>query len=259
MSTIVMQAAQIATGLQGVSPQNFTPVAPMFSAGAGDAPIEVWNYSESAPTVVAFESFRRSICVLGVNVILVKDILNAAYQVGIPGIGDSVDDVAESIRSLVPKSSRLLGAVASSVGSIGAMMYGPALGVPSIVLLGPRSSLPVDLARRRVEQVAPLLGIEVQELLDLMLARNSADVLRSYDPGGRPVTIRVHVSAFNKSDVEQARRMTRLPRVSMKWHATREHNIAEWLMRQGRLSAIICQDLGLSVSHVHRRGILGGL
>lgn len=81
------------------------------------------------------------------NRILLRDPLNAWYQRGVPGLGDSVDEVAKQLRSLIAKAnpSKVI-TLGQSMGGYAAILFGQLLGVDQILAFGPLSFLDSERA-----------------------------------------------------------------------------------------------------------------
>jgi hypothetical protein len=82
-----------------------------------------------------------------VNRILVRDNQNAWYHRGIPGLGNDVDEVAESLKDLVRwvRPSRVI-TIGQSMGGYGSLMYGGLIGADKAIGFGPLSFINVQQA-----------------------------------------------------------------------------------------------------------------
>lgn len=76
------------------------------------------------------------------NRILVRDLGNSWYHRGIPGLGETVDEVAESLQQMIEKiSPSQVIAIGQSMGAYAAILFGQLLGVDRVLAFGPLSFL----------------------------------------------------------------------------------------------------------------------
>lgn len=76
------------------------------------------------------------------NRILVRDPFNAWYHRGVPGLGDTVDDIAIKFKGLISAiaPSRVI-TIGQSMGAYAAIMFGQLLGADQVLAFGPLSFL----------------------------------------------------------------------------------------------------------------------
>jgi hypothetical protein len=219
------------------------------------------------PLVITFSSFdwqqlpnfdffgpTRSLEARGggkLNRILIRDIANAWYHRGIPGLGRHVDDAAASLRTLVravrPSTVTTIG---QSDGGYAAIMFGMLLGAERIVAFGPQAHLnPLEAACYGDRRFLPVMeGLHANppksgyyDLAQLGLAlgyRGELHVVFGTHPG--------HDDGISGNlDALHAERLARLPNVSLHPDPDSAHAIVPWLIGQGRLDDLLAGLLGL--------------
>jgi hypothetical protein len=185
------------------------------------------------------------------NRILIRDIANAWYHRGVPGLGGHVDDVAASLRTLV-RAIRpgTVATVGQSDGGYAAIMFGMLLGAERIVAFGPQAHLnPMEAACYGDRRFLPVMeGLHANpprsgyyDLVELAAAlryRGEVHVVFGTHPGQDD-------GVSGNLDALHAERLARLPNATLHPHADSAHAIVQWLTGQGQLDALLARLLGL--------------
>jgi|GEM_PF-305560 len=97
------------------------------------------------------------------NRILARDLSNSWYHRGIPGLGENVEEVAESLKQIIEKiaPSQAI-AIGQSMGAYAAILFGQLLGVDRVLAFGPLSFLNSQQAR----EIGDLRWLSVMEDLE---------------------------------------------------------------------------------------------
>jgi len=198
------------------------------------------------------------------NRILLRDPLNAWYQRGVPGLGDSVDEVAQRLRSLIAQAnpSKVI-TLGQSMGGYGAILFGQLLGVDQILAFGPLSFLDSQRAEalgdrrwlavmRSLEANPP--AIFYNDLVTLcQLYQGSADMRIIY--GQKPDAQASDAASLGTANLEDARnldeyhaqRLGALSHCHLYPYAESEHAVVKYLIDNyqidGLLQSAIWDDL----------------
>ncbi len=206
--------------------------------------------SNSTQTIVAFGGlttegeapvfeFFHFLSGFDVRKVFLRDDQQAWYQLGAQGMGESIDEVQESLFDLLgPEGCRHAVFTGGSMGGYAAMFFGARLGAGEVQAFAPQTYL--DRVRRRYYK-----DFRWQRAINHM--RNELGRRRSYFDLRRPlaraakrrqVPIHIHVANY-EPDLVHAHRVGRVPGVSV--HRSREitdHRIARALHEDGRLRTI---------------------
>lgn len=179
------------------------------------------------------------------NRILLRDPLNAWYQRGVPGLGQTVDDVALGLRSLIAQAapSKVI-TIGQSMGAYAAILFGQLLGVEQILAFGPLSFL--DSARAK--QIGDRRWLSVMEALEAdpppilysdlvtlcQLYQGSADLRIIYgqksDPG---------LDSPENLDEYHAQRLGALPHCRLYPYPESEHAIVKYLIDTEQIDGLL--------------------
>lgn len=170
------------------------------------------------------------------NRILLRDPLNAWYQRGVPGLGETVDDVAQGLRSLIAQAapSKVI-TIGQSMGGYAAILFGQLLGVDQILAFGPLSFL--DSARAK--QIGDRRWLSVMEALEAdpppilysdlvticQLYQGSADMRIIYGQKSEP-----SADSIENLDEYHAQRLGELPHCRLYPYAESEHAVVKHLI-----------------------------
>lgn len=135
------------------------------------------------------------------NKILVRDSGNAWYHRGIAGLGNHVDESAQSLRELVLRiAPSQVTTIGQSMGAYAAVMYGLLLEVEQIVAFGPLSFLDVAQARLYHE----LRWLSVMESLAQDPPRSGYPDLAALCRARATSTTQIHLAFGTRPDVGNA-------------------------------------------------------
>ena len=194
------------------------------------------------------------------NKILVRDSGNAWYHRQIAGLGNHVDETAQSLRELVrriaPSTITTLG---QSMGAYAAVMYGLLLDAQQIVAFGPLSFLDVQQARlyhelrwlpvmESLAQDPPLSGY--YDLAALCRARATADTQMHLVFGTRPDAANAGASASESVNLDamHAQRLAAFGRCTLHPYPHSGHAVVQHLIDTRRINGLLASCiLGLTL------------
>jgi pimeloyl-ACP methyl ester carboxylesterase len=183
------------------------------------------------------------------NRLLIRDVANAWYHRGVPGLGAHVDEVAATLRSLVRaiRPSEVI-TMGQSMGGYGAIMFGMLLGADRIVAFGPQSHLdPSEAARYGDCRFLPVLEalqanppksayIDLPQLGEALGYQGRLDVIFGTHPG--------HDDGNSGNlDAIHAFRLARLPNVSLSPYPESVHAVVQWLADHKQLDDLLAELL----------------
>jgi acetyl esterase/lipase len=125
-----------------------------------DAPLSVDMDHDSSKLLIAFGGLSGKLGMppfeffsmtreLPIKRLFVRDLRQAWYHRGVPGHGDTVTGVAESLRELIARHDVERVVVAgSSAGGYAAILFGTLLGADTVISLGPQTVLDLDVMGR---------------------------------------------------------------------------------------------------------------
>lgn len=210
-------------------------------ASEGRALLILFGGIAGGVSMPVFEFFRLTSSMPGKKVFL-RDPLRGWYQLGIPGIGDSVADVRAFLDDVIAQASvdRVVMAGASA-GGYAAMLFGSLCGADEILAFSPQTFVDPDLRRHYVddrwaEQIDGLyqsMGGRAP-VLDLL------DVLPLSPPSSR---IQVHVSTDDELDMAHARRVEGIATVEIHQHERGGHRLVKTLKDRGILQPMLLNAL----------------
>jgi hypothetical protein len=183
------------------------------------------------------------------NRILVRDVANAWYHRGVPGLGAHVDAVAATLRSLVRsvRPSEVV-AIGQSMGGYAAVMFGMLLGVRKIVALGTLSHLdPAAAALNGDRRFLPVMDglqadpprsgyYDLPQLGEVLGYAGEIHLVFGTHPG--------HDDGVSCNlDAIHAFRLARLPNVTLHPYPEADHGIAHWLVENRRMDDVVAAML----------------
>jgi hypothetical protein len=183
------------------------------------------------------------------NRLLVRDLENAWYHCGVPGLGTHVDEMTATLRSLICsiRPSRLI-TIGQSMGGYGAIMFGMLLNADRIVAFGPLS----HLDPREAVRYGDLRFLSVMERLQLDPPKSAYLDLpklgKSLDYQGRlDVIYGTHPGnnddASGHLDAMHAFRLARLPNVTLRPYPEAGHAVVEWLIQHQQMDDLLADLL----------------
>jgi hypothetical protein len=179
------------------------------------------------------------------NRLLIRDVANAWYHRGVPGLGAHVDEMAATLRSLVHaiRPSEVI-TIGQSMGGYGAIMFGMLLGADRIVAFGPQSHLdPSEAARYGDRRFLPVMEalqanpprsayFDLPQLGEALGYRGDLHVIFGTHPG--------HDDGHSGNlDAVHAFRLARLPNVSLHPYPESVHAVVRWLADRNQLDDLL--------------------
>jgi hypothetical protein len=171
--------------------------------------------------------------------LLIRDVHQAWYQRGVPGHGDTIDDLAARLRELVEDAqTRRLVVAGNSARGYGALLFGTLLGADRVLAFSPQTLLDQDalwaigdhrwdVKLRRLQAAGGPdprfvdLGASLPEL---------ANGTTRYD---------VHYAATVMSDEQHAERVAGIPGLTIHGHPRGGHSVIRLLRRTGELEQLL--------------------
>jgi pimeloyl-ACP methyl ester carboxylesterase len=190
-----------------------------------------------------FEMFKAT-GDLPVKRVFVRDLHQAWYHRGIPGSGDSISEVADSLERLIaPHEIDRLVAVGTSAGGYAALLFGTLLGAHTAIAFGPQTVLDLEiLAGMGDHRWDP----QVKELEALGCLDEQWVDLRSALPRiGRTATrYQLHFDPLMALDRAHCERLADLDRITLHLREGAGHNIARDMREAGELEPLLRGALG---------------
>jgi hypothetical protein len=190
-----------------------------------------------------FEFFRLT-AGLPVKKVFLRDPRRAWYQLGIPGVGESSEDVYRFLASAIDRAGadRVVMAGASA-GGFAALLYGAKCGVDEVLAFSPQTFIDADNRSRagdsRWEEQIDALHLRTAGhalTLDLL------DVLPSQDS---KTHFQVHVSSDDALDLLHAHRIASCAGVELVEHEQGGHRLVKTLRDRGILQPMLQRALGV--------------
>jgi pimeloyl-ACP methyl ester carboxylesterase len=182
---------------------------------------------------------------LKLNRILIRDIKNAWYHRGVPGLGSHVDEVAATLRGLIRsiRPSRVW-TIGQSMGGYAALLFGMLLEADRIIAFGPLSHLDHEEAirygDRRFLPVMRSLAADRPKsgYYDLVRLGRNLDYRRPIH-----VVFGTHPGIEDDSsgnlDAIHAIRLERLANVSLYPYPDSDHLIVKWLSEHKQIDELL--------------------
>ena len=210
--------------------------------------------SPPAPTVVAFGGLAGGVGVppyeffrllegLPTNRVFVRDLEQVFYQRGVPGLGRTFDEMARNLAALLPRESERTVFVGTSAGAFAALIFGTLIGVDRIVTIAPVTF--IDRWRR-----AAVRDRRWRELVDPVnrgprTQRSYLDVKLTLRARRSGPPIDIYYPRHNRLDTIHARRLKRLPQVTLESIDSERHDVVREMRDSGALRDLIVRALGL--------------
>jgi pimeloyl-ACP methyl ester carboxylesterase len=179
--------------------------------------------------------------------LFVRDPDRVWFQHGLPGFGDSVDEVAKSLKEIVSEQEidRLV-VIGSSAGGYAALAFGAVLEADLVISFAPQTTIDRawldeagdDRWQGHLKTLDELGGPDPR-WTDLCVA-----LPRETRPG---TTFEIHYPTQLDADRRHAERLSGLPGVTMVGHDRAAHNFIRGLRNRGELPEIF-RAAGLAVS-----------
>jgi hypothetical protein len=179
------------------------------------------------------------------NRILIRDIKNAWYHRGIPGLGSHVDEVVATIRGLI-RSIRpsQVWTIGQSMGGYAAILFGMLLEVDRIIAFGPLSHLdPEEAIRYGERRFLPIMESLAADpprsgYYDLVRLGKNLDYRRPIHVvfGTHPG---IESDQMGNFDAIHAIRLERLANVTLHPYPDSDHLVVKWLSEQKRMQKLL--------------------
>jgi pimeloyl-ACP methyl ester carboxylesterase len=184
--------------------------------------------------------FFRVLSGFDVKKAYIRDLRQAWYHHGIPGVGETIEDIAERIQSLIDVSGAGRVVLAgNSAGGYAALLFGALVQVDEIVSIAPQTHIGVSYLevigdRRWLEHISTANGrrpfedpyVDVREVLVI-------------SPNRASTRIAVHYSERSPLDAHHAERLSDVAGVDFVRYPTSTHSLIRLLRDNGDLSEIL--------------------
>lgn len=178
--------------------------------------------------------------------LFVRDVLSVWYQRGVPGFGETIDEVAAALRLLIEEASvERLVVTGPSAGGYAALVFGTLLGADVVLSFSPQTTLAVDA----LHALGDHRWDDALERLDRLGGSDGRYTdLREALPlaGSGDTRCEVHYGATFEVDAAHARRLDGVPGVELHSHDHEGHHLLRALRDSGKLTAIVLAALGAS-------------
>jgi pimeloyl-ACP methyl ester carboxylesterase len=189
--------------------------------GLGIPPFEFFRLASAIPTKRLF----------------IRDLRQAWYHRGVPGMGSDIPSMAREITRFVDESgaSRVV-MTGNSAGGYAALLFGSLTDADEVVAFSPQTTLSLLSRLRTLERkwISILVPLELRGQLD----RRYAD-LRSFLGKHTPPASTVHYSSGNRLDRLYATRLADVDGVKLVAHPGDSHDLVRHLRDSGDLSRIL--------------------
>jgi pimeloyl-ACP methyl ester carboxylesterase len=179
------------------------------------------------------------------NRILMRDTINAWYHRGVPGLGDHVDEVAQSLRSLIAAiSPGRIYTVGQSMGGYAAILFGMLLGADRIAAFGPVSYLDPERARRDSDLRYLTIMQELRDDPPKCVYTDLVQLGRELDFRGELHVVfgtqaRSDSAGSGNIDAAHALRLARLPNTILHPYPKSHHPIVQWLVDNQEIDEVM--------------------
>jgi hypothetical protein len=179
--------------------------------------------------------FLRMTGTISTNRVFVRDLEQCWYQLGIEGLGTSVDETARSLSKLISDSgSRRTVFVGTSSGGFAALLFGSLLGVDAIVAVAPQTFVGAMRCRIHLDRRWPNRRNKARAVA---VNRDYLD-LRKVLTRHPPNQATIFVGTGERRDVAHARYVRAIANVSIIKRAG-NHQVAKQMRDDGSLLEVI--------------------
>lgn len=181
--------------------------------------------------------FYRAARVLNANRVFLRDLAQAWYQRGLPGIGSSLEEIGAHLLSVIEcVGATKIRFVGNSMGGFAALLFCARIGQGSAIAFAPQSFIAADLRTlhgdtRWADQIgrlhANLTGAEIMDL-------------QSYVAKVRPsLSADLYVAKDDAMDVIHAGMLARFHKITIHEVDTGGHSLVRALRDSGKLAGIL--------------------
>ncbi len=186
-----------------------------------------------APEFEFFNTFNR----LRMSAMFVRDPRQSWYSRPIPGLGDTTDEIARSLRRLTDEHfpGRKIVTVGNSMGAFAAMLFGVRCDFHSALCFAPQTFISRELRAvhndaRWSEQIDALAAVDYADVRPLLL--------------GKPnFKTDIFIGAKDRLDGVHAKHLKDLENVTIHRFTNLfnrpGHSVANWLSKRGRLGSLL--------------------
>lgn len=199
--------------------------------------------------VPSFE-FMRMLSGLGTNRVFVRDPRSLWYHGGVRGLGSTINELGESLASLIGRSGvERVVFLGSSAGGYAAVLLSTIVTVQEVLAFSPQTFLDPRLRAaagderwpRLTEKATPLLDPRYTDLLPVLAERSRSE---------REIRIAIHYSVAEHLDTLHAERLLGVSGVELVPHAlpVGGHNLPALLKEQGSFEAVVAEAVTGKIS-----------
>lgn len=193
------------------------------------APFEFFNLTKDVP----------------VKKIYVRDMKQAWYHDGVPGVADSVDGVAKHLRRLIEKQKpRKVVAVGNSAGGYAALLFGHLIGATVVHAFAPQTFIDKEGRKRNGDRRWE--GAQIRNAHAASGRRAGYfDLKRFFAARPSNTKFHIHYQRGSKIDSIHAERMRRIQGVYLHGYKAGgdDHYLVVHLKKDGRLKKILVGEL----------------
>jgi pimeloyl-ACP methyl ester carboxylesterase len=209
--------------------------------GAGRTLLVLFGGIAGGVSMPVFEFFRLTSSMPGKKAFL-RDPRRAWYQLGIPGIGDSADDVRSFLDSVIERAAvdRVVMAGASA-GGFAALQFGTWCRADEVIAFSPQTFIDPENRSRFGDARWPE---QIDALHNAATSRSvTFDLLDVLGPLARERRFQVHVSTDDALDIIHANRISKFSGVEIVDHQHGGHRLVKTLRDRGLLRPILLRAL----------------
>jgi len=226
----------------------------LLRAVRGEAPMMVELGGDSRTLLIALGSLSKGVeppvfewvkltRALACKRVLIRDLHQAWYQMGVPGHGDSLSAMVDSLQALIAGHDvdRMV-VIGSSSGGYAALVLGTLLGADTVIAFGPQTTLDPDhLAEMRdLRWDEPLGELREQGLIDARWI----DLQTALAPARWADTrYELYFDESLRSDRRHAERLAGLEGVRLHRVEGAEHFVARAMRERGTLANVLAEAL----------------
>jgi pimeloyl-ACP methyl ester carboxylesterase len=215
---------------------NIDPILADYSSDTRDMLITFGGISGEIGVPV-FEFFKM-LSGFPVKKLFLRDVRQAWYQDGVPGFGNTVDEIATHLKDqIAQQGSNRVVMIGNSAGGFAALLFGCLLEVDEIITFSPQTF---------INQTQRLLHADFRWRPQIASVQQCSKLKKTYLDmekvfRTRPMKtkIQIHYCAKHRLDRQHARRMRHFPNVRLHEYAQGGHLLVKLLRNDGRLTEII--------------------
>jgi hypothetical protein len=184
-------------------------------------------------------SFLNAVADLHASKVFVRDPHRAWYHRGVPGLGESIDEVAAALKRIAGASgARRVVTLGTSVGAYAAVLFGRLIDADLVLAFAPPTVIGwrMRIRTRNTRYLREWLALQ----LSPRMQRQYVDLRRVLAASGkRPVPVSAHYAAGDRIDAAYAEYLRGVPGVSLHPHPGAGHDLARRLRDDGKLPGLL--------------------